>query len=240
MRRPAPLLHRDDPSKDPLVGHVKVTRQDWLNVARDLLVSDGVAEVKVLTISARLEVSRSSFYWYFKSRKDLLEALLTDWEGWNTRLIEEHCALPAATITAAVCNFFRCFVDPGCFDQGLDFAVREWARRDSNVRRRIDNADAARLDAITAMFARFGYPGPEADARARILYYQQLGYHALDVVEPMDVRMSRLEPYLLGFTGRAPDPGEIAAFAAFLHRTVPPRPPDQKPGVLPKPSSPNQ
>jgi AcrR family transcriptional regulator len=53
-------------------GNVKVTREDWLRVAMDLLVSDGVSEVKVLTIGERLGVSRSSFYWYFKSRKDLL------------------------------------------------------------------------------------------------------------------------------------------------------------------------
>ena len=39
-----PLLHRDDPDKDPLVGHVKVTRQDWLNMARNVLVTDGIGE----------------------------------------------------------------------------------------------------------------------------------------------------------------------------------------------------
>ena len=73
-------LARDDaPASGP-----RVSRDDWLNVARDILVSDGVAEVKVLTIGERLQVARSSFYWYFKNRKDLLDALLADWEGRNT------------------------------------------------------------------------------------------------------------------------------------------------------------
>lgn len=220
MRRTAPPLHRDDPDKDPLVGHVKVTREDWLNVARDILVSDGVAEVKVLTIATRLDVSRSSFYWYFKSRKDLLGALLEDWESWNTRLIAQHCEMDAVTITEAVCNFFRCFIDPERFDQGLDFAVREWSRRDGSVRRRIDLADAARLAAIAAMFERFDFAPLEADARARILYFQQLGYHALDMTEPMPERMKLLEPYLLGFTGQMPKPEEIAAFNAFAQEKL--------------------
>ncbi len=220
MRRQIPPLHRDDPAKDPLVGHVKVTAQDWLNVARDILVSDGVGEVKVLTISDRLDVSRSSFYWYFKSRKDLLAALLDDWEGWNTRLISEHCAMESQTITGAVCNFFRCFIDPARFDQGLDFAVREWSRRDGAVRQRIDLADAARIAAVTEMFARFGYAPEEADVRARILYFQQLGYHALDVVEPLDLRLSRLEGYLLGFTGVAAPAAEVAELRAFSHRVT--------------------
>src|SRR5690554_5843353 len=87
-------------------GNTKVTRDDWLSVARDLLISDGVGEVKVLTMSDTLGVSRSSFYWYFKSRKDLLEALLFEWESSNTAVLVRHAKMPAETITGAVCNLF--------------------------------------------------------------------------------------------------------------------------------------
>ncbi len=201
MKRNAPLLHRDDPDRQPLVGHVKVTREDWLNVARDILINDGVAEVKILGIGERLEVSRSSFYWYFKSREDLLDALLQEWEARNTSTIVQYCEKPAETICEAVCNFFRCFIDPKLFDQGLDFAVREWSRRDNTLRKRIDRADRLRLEAISAMFARFGYADTEAEVRARILYFMQLGYHALEVRESMEERMNRLQGYLEGFTG---------------------------------------
>ena len=214
--RVTPLLHRDDPDKDPLVGHVKVTREDWLNVARDVLVSDGVAEVKVLALGTRLEVSRSSFYGYFKSRKHLLNELLEEWENRNTRTIVENTAAPAASISEAVCNFFRCFLDPDLFDRGLDFAIREWSRRDGAVRQRIDAADATRLKAVADMFARFGYSDYDADIRARILYFMQLGYHALELREPMEARLARLEGYLRGFTGTEPDAGAVAAFRAFV------------------------
>ena len=117
-------------------------------------------------------------------------------------------------------NFFRCFVDPALFDPALDFAVREWARRDGAVRRRIDAADTRRIKAATAMFARFGYSPADADARARILYFMQLGYHALEVKESVDTRMSRIEPYMRGFTGQEPDPQAIADFDAFARRTL--------------------
>ena len=33
-------------------GNSKVTRDDWLRVARDVLVNKGVAEVKILALSA--------------------------------------------------------------------------------------------------------------------------------------------------------------------------------------------
>lgn len=213
--RTAPVLHRDDPDKAPLVGHVKVTRDDWLNAARDVLVTEGVASVKILPLSDRLGVSRSSFYWYFKNRSDLVSALLAEWEARNTARIVTQCGAPSANITAALCNFFRCFVDVSQFDTGLDFAVREWARRDAAVRALVDDADDARLGAVTGMYLRHGYDPTDADARARILYYMQLGYHALDVTEPMDLRMSRVEPYILGFTGQPADPVALAEFAAF-------------------------
>lgn len=204
------LLREDAPTSG-----LRVTREDWLNVARDILVSDGVAEVKVLTIGERLQVARSSFYWYFRSRKDLLDALLADWEATNTAILVRHCEMPAETITGAVCNFFRCFVDKAQFDQRLDFAVREWARRDGSVRRVIDRADDTRLAAVSAMFRRYGYSDYDADVRARILYFMQLGYHALDQNEPMRIRMSRLDGYLLGFTGQTPDAAEVEAFRSW-------------------------
>ncbi len=198
-------------------GQIKATREDWLMAARDVLIHEGVAEVKVLALGQRLGVSRSSFYWYFKNRRDLLDHLLDEWEDRNTRTLIVHCEARSETITGAVCNFFKCFIDPRLFDRGLDFAVREWARRDTAVRGRIDAADTARLAAVTAMFARYGFDDKDADARARILYFMQLGYHALDVREPMSVRMSRVEGYLRGFTGVEPDQNELHAFQRFAN-----------------------
>ncbi len=218
MAKPTAILHRNDPDKPPLVGHVKVTRDDWLNVARDILVSEGVGEVKVLGIAERLDVSRSSFYWYFKSRKDLLDQLLESWEQSNTGIMVRHTEVPASTINAALNNFFRCVVDPTGFNHQLDFAVREWARRDGSVRRVIDRSDTARHAAIAAMFARHGYAPAEADIRARVLYYQQIGYYALDLSETLEERLSRVEGYLYCFSGVRPTAAEVAEFTAFARR----------------------
>ncbi len=212
------ILERDDPDAAPLVGHVKVTRKDWLNVARDVLIEDGVEQVKVLPISTRLGVSRSSFYWYFKNREHLLSELLAQWELRNTNCIVAQSREPARTINEGACNFFRCFIDPALFDRGLDFAVREWARRDGSVRQRIEVADATRLEAITEMFLRHDFEPYEADCRARILYFMQLGYHALDVRESMQTRTGRVAGYLKGFTGQEADAELLADVARFAMR----------------------
>ena len=199
----------------PLYGNTKVTREDWLNVALDILVSEGVAQVKVLSIGDRLGVSRSSFYWYFKSRKDLLAALLEDWEQTNTALLIRHANMPATTITEAVCNLSRCWIDPALFNHQLDFAIREWARRDGAVRRRIDQTDTARVAAFSALFERFGYVPDEAEVRARVMYFMQVGYYALELSEPIEERLKRVKNYVFSFTGQEPLQSEIDALVAY-------------------------
>lgn len=210
-----PFTRLSNEDRAALPGNMKVTREDWLRVALDLLVSDGVSEVKVLTIGNRLEVSRSSFYWYFKSRKDLLGQLLDEWERTNTGILVASTQKHAATITGAVCNFFRAIVDPDGFNYQLDFAVREWARRDGTVRKIIDRSDSARMTALSQMFLRFGYPSDEAEIRARVLYYQQIGYYALDLNETLEERLSRVRRYLYAFTGVEPGIEEVEEFCAF-------------------------
>ena len=86
------------------------------------------------------------------------------------------------------------------------------------MRTRIDKADKARVIAVTAMYQKFEFEQADADARARILYFMQLGYHALDQSEPMDERMSRLDAYLYGFTGVQPQLEEVEAFIAYTKR----------------------
>ena len=210
-----PVLHRDDPDRDPLIGNIKVTRDDWLALAMEVLVSDGVERVKVLSLADRMGVSRSSFYWYFKSRQDLLDALLARWQSTNTAAIIRQSELPADTITGAVCNVHRCVANPGLFDTALDFAVRDWARRSGNVRQILDESDAIRVDALTAMFVRYDYSPIEALTRARVLYYMQLGYDLAQLNETMEQRLAMVPHYLFVFTGQQALPQEIDDFAAY-------------------------
>jgi len=95
-------------------------------------------------LSERLGMSRSTFSRYFRNRDELLFALLDRWERLNTRSVVTEAEEPAATVNEAVCNVFRCWVDPAIFTPRLDFAVREWARRSASVRRALDQSDRVR------------------------------------------------------------------------------------------------
>ena len=54
--------------------------------------------------------------------------------------------------------------------------------------------------------------------RARVLYYMQIGYYALDIKEPMEARLKLTPHYLQTFTGVAPREEDLASFRAYAMR----------------------
>lgn len=195
----------------------KVTAADWLDLALRTLIEEGVDHVRILPLAQRLGVSRSSFYWYFESRDDLLNRLLQVWQDRNTRGIVDHAGRETATIAQALLVLFECWIDEAVFDPRLDFAIREWARRSPEVMGVVQRSDEDRVEAITAMFARHGFGHEDAVVRARIVYYMQIGYYALEIREPMKMRLARLRAYVRNITGLEPDDRDVRR---FLRRTA--------------------
>ncbi|MGM0562227.1 MAG: TetR/AcrR family transcriptional regulator [Pseudomonadota bacterium] len=201
---------------DTKAESLRTSKRDWLKAAVEILVSEGIDRVKVQVIARNLGVSRSSFYWFFKSRQDLLDQLLTYWRDLNTRSLLERAERPAESACRSVLNIFECWVNEELFDPRLDIAVRDWARRSSEVRKVVDDGDDRRMNALTRMFRRHGYPEEEAFIRARVLYFMQIGYYSLEIDEPMETRLSYLASYLYCFTGLEPTQQEISDFHTFL------------------------
>lgn len=200
----------------PSEAGLRTSKEDWLRVAVAALIAGGIEQVKVQAIAQTLGVSRSSFYWFFKSRQDLLDQLLDHWLETNTQPLIERAERPADSACRSVLNVFECWVDEALFHPRLDIAMRDWARRSERVRKVVDLADTRRVKALTAMFARHGYDSENAFIRARVLYFMQIGYYSLGVDEPMETRVSYVAAYLRSFTGLEPTPAEINDFHAFL------------------------
>lgn len=211
--------HPEIESGAPADTHTKVTREQWLAASLDTLRRDGIDQIRVLALAQQLGVSRSSFYWYFQSRENLLDELLAAWAAKNTASIVDRARRPASTITAAVLGIFECWTDDRYFDPKLDAAVRTWAGRDVAVEAAVVGADQTRLDALDAMFARHGFD--DSTVRARVLYYTQIGYYALGIDEPNSVRLAATPAYVRALTGHDPTAEELASFAVFLADLAP-------------------
>ena len=188
------------------------SRNVWIEAAYAALLDGGIDAVKVLPLAEGLGLSRTSFYGHFTDREDLLKALVELWENRNTSSLISQTEAYAETITEAMFNLFDCWLDPERFDAKLEFAVRNWAHTDTELARKLADADARRLTALKAMFLRFGYADDLADARANTIYLTQVGYIAMKTEEPAAARIKRMAAYAETFTGERASEADLARF----------------------------
>lgn len=197
--------------------------EGWLETAYETLIESGVDSVRIAVLSARLNLSRTSFYWFFEDRDSLLQALLERWRSKNTRNLIRQTRAYAQSITEAILNVFDCWLDPDLFDSKFEFAVRNWAQQSSEVAESIAAADHTRLEALRTMFVRFGYKELPADVRARTIYLTQIGYISMQTSETLATRMARIPSYVEIFTSVPPTRQDLDRFFARHGYTEAPR-----------------
>lgn len=190
------------------------SREVWMDVARAALLDGGIDAVKVQPMASRLNLSRTSFYWFFKDRAAILEALLDEWDATNTAALISGCEAYADTIAEAVLNLLSVFLDEARFEPRFDMAIRGWALQSDTVTARVAATDEARLQAIRGMFLRFGFDAAEADVRARTIYLVQVGYIALQTRETLTTRLERIPAYVKTYSGQPATERELARFRA--------------------------
>lgn len=188
------------------------SHEGWLEAAYTLLLESGVDSVKILPLAKRLNLSRTSFYWFFKDRDELLSALIARWRDKNTGNIVKQSEAYADSLAEAMLNVFDCWIDKALFDSPFEFAIRSWAIQSPDILREVQRADQIRLEAIGNMFMRFGYAEPAADVRARTTYLVQIGYISMQSAEEMVTRMKRIPEYIAIYTGQIPQKKELDRF----------------------------
>ena len=183
----------------------------WLKAAYETLLEGGVDAARILPLAQKVNLSRASFYWSFKTRDDLLAALLNHWARKNTEAITGRAVAYADTLPEALLNVSDCWFSP-IFDDRLELAIRSWALQSQEVLEQVRKLDELRLQALKELFLRFGVAPQLAEVRARSMYLVQIGYIAMQTDEPMDLRLSRLPAYIEAFGGIAPTDREMRRF----------------------------
>lgn len=190
------------------------SQEGWLDAAYDLLIESGIDSVKILSLAKRLNLSRTSFYWFFKDRDELLDALIDRWRVKNTGNLVKQTEAYAESIVEAMFNVFDCWINDALFDAPFEFAVRSWALISDEVRAEVQGADEVRLEALKQMFVRFGHSENHADVRARTSYLVQIGYISMQTREDIAVRMKRIPEYIEIYTGQPPQQRDLDRFFA--------------------------
>jgi AcrR family transcriptional regulator len=195
-RKSAPARERGNGRK-PALG-----REAWLNAAREALIREGIRAVEVGKLARRLKVTRGGFYWFFDSRRQLLDELLADWERTNTRAFKATIQDPRHNGMAEFRAIVDMWVDERGYSPAWDAAIRDWARVSPKVATAVRRVDDERIAILKQIFLDMGDADEEAFVRARITYFHQVGYYTLGVKEPREQRLHLLPLYIRFLSGR--------------------------------------
>jgi AcrR family transcriptional regulator len=164
-------------------------RDAWLTAARSALIREGIGGVEVGKLARKLRATRGGFYWFFSSRKELLDAILADWEATNSAPFRAIGRDEGTDGAAEFRTLFDIWLREKSYSPQWDAAVREWARIAPHVTTVVRRVDEARIAIIERIFEDMGYEGDEALVRARTTYFHQVGYYTLGVHESLEERL---------------------------------------------------
>lgn len=156
----------------------RLTRQDWIDAAINRLIKTSIDGVRVEPLADEIGVSRGSFYWHFKSRRELLEAVLDQWRENQTQRImnrirrdEKLESFQRLVRLRMLPPRTRLSADAAAFE----LAIRAWALRDKLARRIVERVDAERVKFTASLLLDADMPAAEAEFWALIGYAYTVG-----------------------------------------------------------------
>jgi len=170
--KPAKAKHSADaPAREAL------DRAAWIAGALDIVAQDGIDGLRVESLAKKLGVTKGSFYWHFKDRRDLIDAVLDDWRQSRIRDIRKQTAAEPGGELVALRHTIEVYAAAkNRKGISIEAAIRIWARQDANGLAVVEEVDAERLACTRRLFLALGLPPAEAAARSALLYAYVFGF----------------------------------------------------------------
>jgi AcrR family transcriptional regulator len=150
---------------DQAMATVRTPRANWIDEGLRALGRGGPEAVRIEPLARALGVSKGGFYWHFDDRGALLEEIL---DGWERRYVDEVIEVVDAVQGDARARLRRLFglaSASGAELLKVELAVRDWARRDKAVARRLRRVDNRRMVYMRSLFSEFCDDEDEVEAR---------------------------------------------------------------------------
>jgi AcrR family transcriptional regulator len=126
-------------------------------------------------IAQELGVTRGGFYWHFPNRQAFLEEMLNTWEHRSTdealERVEKEGGDARDKVRRAGMFTFSTELLP------IDLAIRDWARRDRSVAKRLRRVDNRRMDYLRTMIGTFIDDADDVEARGMLAFSLAIGSH---------------------------------------------------------------
>ena len=149
----------------------RMSREEWLTHALDVLEKEGGGALTIDALSRRLGVSRGSFYWHFKDRTDFIHQLVDRWSMISLSSVDSEVDLPELDAKQRLLLLMEAIVNQRL--ARYDNAVRAWASRDPSTKKMVKKIDDYRLNYVRSLFAEIGFKGDELKMRTRtfVVYF---------------------------------------------------------------------
>lgn len=146
--------------------------QRWVETAIDLLAREGLSGLRVEVLAKHCGVTKGSFYWHFKDRRALLDAVLDYWREGRIRDIEKTTALVDVRKAREQLQYVIDVYGASRNRRGMaiELAMRDWARRDAQAAAVVEAVDLYRLECTRRLFVASGLSDAEAKSRSVLLY----------------------------------------------------------------------
>lgn len=164
---------------EPTADQARLTAGDWIASGLSLLAERGVDKMRIVDIADSLGVTKGSFYWHFRDRKEFLRSLAEQWSSKGTT--DRLETIRAATVDAH--ERLRLVRMQGRDLAPTDRAMREWSRQDPDVAAAVAQADQQVHEFLKQCFLDIGFDAVDADLRARTLLYAFIGQYLVRLEE---------------------------------------------------------
>ena len=154
----------------------RTPRATWIEEGLRALGVGGPDAVRVEKLAQALGVTKGGFYWHFEDRPALLEEMLAAWE----RLVVDEVIVRVESEGGdARARLRRLSALAGSSPDlmRIELAVRDWARRDKGVARRLKRVDNRRMEYMRSLFGEFCPDEDEVEARCMVFYSLWIGSH---------------------------------------------------------------
>jgi AcrR family transcriptional regulator len=153
----------------------------WIDEGLRALAAGGPDAVRVESLARVLGVTKGGFYGQFHDRQALLEGMLDAWEQMGVDEVIKRIEGQGGGARAKLRRLSRIASSRndvlGADPLKIDLAIRDWARRDKRVARRLRRADNRRMDYLRSLFGTFCDDKDEVEARCMLFFSLWIGNH---------------------------------------------------------------
>ena len=146
----------------------RTPRSAWLDEGLRALADGGPEAVRVEALARALGVTKGGFYNHFADRTALLGELLDAWERLVVDDVIERLEAGGGDGRAKLLGLFELGSSRGRQLVKMELAVRDWARRDKAVARRLKRVDNRRAAYLRSLFAEFLDDEDEVEVRCLV------------------------------------------------------------------------